>query len=345
MEALAELRREMNDIKRTSHRDISVSSATGMGQTSCGGLDMHGAGPSSTAGPVVPPGSFRGFNSDDQDSSEEGEIGEEGPVPSVLKHSALDYGPVEEVSTNVEKHVADMVNHLFDKGLRDQTYKEIAEDELAKRPGNCPALIPVECNPQVLGALKPDARKADFRMKEVSKDITKAGAILVKSLSELDKVAQKERLPEVANEVGKLNGVLALLGHANYKNNLARRFNVKCDINPKYSHLCSDKVPMTRWLFGDDISQSAKHIEETEKLKNKFTTKKPLSYWKAGTGRFGSGRTRGPFGNTFARGFGYRFQPYDRRQPTSKGGQRPSYSRQDVQSKNSRSRGPTNPRQ
>lgn len=332
LEALAELRGEINELKRTRRRDSCASSAAG-------------AGPSSPVAPVgSPAGSFRGFNRD-RDSSEEGELRGDGPIPSVLQHSALEYGPVEEVSSDIDKHVADMVNHLFDHGLRDQTYKDIVEDELAKRPGNCPALIPVECNSQVLDAMKQDARKADFRMKEVNKDITKAAAILVKSLTALDNIAQKEGLPEVANEVGALNGALALLGHANYRNNLVRRFNVKRDINPKYSHLCSDKVPMTRFLFGDDVSQSTKQIEESEKLRNKFSTKKALPHWKPGVGRSGNWRSRGFFGNNFSRGYGYRFQPYDRRPSTSKGVQRTSYPRQELQPKNSRSRGPTNPRQ
>ncbi|MPC91690.1 hypothetical protein E2C01_086745 [Portunus trituberculatus] len=115
------------------------------------------------------------------------------------------------------------------------SYKEVAEDESTKRPGNCPALSPVQCNVQILEALKQDARKADLRMKDVNKDILKAATIIIKSLSVLDKVAQDE-------------------GHANYRNNLVRRFNIKREINQKYAHLCSDKVPMTRFLFGDDLS-------------------------------------------------------------------------------------------
>ena len=74
-----------------------------------------------------------------------------------------------------------MVNHLCDQGMREQRYKDIAVDEVTKRPDNCPVLAPVECNEQIwealkpdvkqsdLEALKPDVKQSDFRMKEVAK--------------------------------------------------------------------------------------------------------------------------------------------------------------------------------
>ena len=82
-----------------------------------------------------------------------------------------------------------------------------------------------------------------------------------------------------------LNGALALLGNANHRKNLTRRFIIKREINQKYAHLCSDKVPLIRFLIGDDVSQSAKHIEVSEKLKHKITTKKPFQNWKFSAGR------------------------------------------------------------
>ena len=117
-----------------------------------------------------------------------------------------------------------------------------------------------------------------------------------KSLAVSDKVAHEENNPIVANEVAKLNGALALLGNANYRNNLTRRHVIKRDINPKYSHLCSDKAPVTGLLFGDDLSQATRQIEEAERLKSKFTTKKRSTFWTPISGRFGGVRQRSFFG-------------------------------------------------
>ena len=181
---------------------------------------------------------------------------------------------MDDISEGIDTPLTDIVNHLFDHGMREEEYKQILEDEITKRPNNCHALAPIECNAQILEALKVEAKKADFRMKDVSKDILKAATIIIKSLIALDTIAQDDGHQGVAHEVDMISGALALLGNANHRNNLTRRFIIKREINPRYTHLCSDKVPMTRFLFGDDVSQSAKQNEESEKLKNKITTKK-----------------------------------------------------------------------
>lgn len=293
----------------------------------------------STSGqqPPVSPAAFSGFV---DSSSEDGEVKEFSPGSSVLLQAAKAFGSLDSVSEDIDPQVAAMVNFCFDKGLQEEDYKAIAEDPVTRRPNNCPALAPVECNPQILGALKTDARKADSRLKEVSADIISAGSIITKSLLVLDKVAQDVGNPVVAQEVGKINGALALLGHANHKTNLARRFVMKREINQKYAHLCSDKVPMTRFLFGDDVSQSAKQIEETEKLKNKITTKKTPFPWKSA-----SGRPRSFWGKTTFRSHAARFQPYAPQRWGFRGGQRLYLSRQDAETKNAKGRGHQRPRQ
>ena len=137
-----------------------------------------------------------------------------------------------------------------------------------------------------------------------------------------------------------LNGALALLGNANHRTNLARRFIMKREINKKYSHLCSDSLPMTRNLFGDDVSQSARQIEETDRLKNKFSTKTAPAAW-----RFPSGRSRPFWGRSTRRGFVDRFQPYRTQRQEYRAGQRHHYTRPESDSKNARSRGLPRPRQ
>ncbi|MPC81825.1 hypothetical protein E2C01_076460 [Portunus trituberculatus] len=120
--------------------------------------------------------------------------------------------------------------------MHSDDYKLICEDDITKRLKNCHTLTPVDCNPEVLDALKSGKKKMDHRLQDVSKDILWAATIVTKSLLALDKVAQDEDLPQVAREVGVLNEALALLGNANYKNNLARRFTMKSKINHKYAH-------------------------------------------------------------------------------------------------------------
>lgn len=176
------------------------------------------------------------------DNDAQGEV-----VTGDVLHCAKAYGPLDDVSADIDKQVVDMVNHVFNNSLWDNEYKEILGDDSAKRLRNCCALVPVECNSQVLEALKLDAKKADFCLKEVSKDIIKAA---IKLLTVLDKLAQDGH-SDVTPEVGMLNGTVALLGHANHRNNLTCHFIIRSGINQKHSHLCSDQGPMTRLLFED----------------------------------------------------------------------------------------------
>ena len=75
------------------------------------------------------------------------------------------------------------------------------------------------------------------------------------------------------------------------------------DINPKYSHLCSDKAPMNGLIFGDDLSQATKQIEEADRLEKKFTSKIRSNIWTSSAGRFSGGRQRDFFGNAPSHGF------------------------------------------
>ena len=298
-----------------------------------------------TASPLASPGGFSGFRSTkSKDCSVEVEVQEDAQRESVLMQGAKNYGPMEKVSEELDKEVAAMVNHLFVNGMREEDYKDIMDDDVTLRPSNCHALTKVDCNKQVLDALPAEARKADFRLREVGKDITKAATIVVKSLTVLDKVANEEENPVVAQEVAMLNGALALLGNAHYRNNLTRRHVIKRDINPKYSHLCTDKTQTTGLLFGDDISQATKEIDEAERLKSKFTSKRHSTSWTSSTSRFGGSKQRNFFGKAPSRGFSSRYQPYGLRRTVTRSDPRRNYPTQASTSKNLRGRGLYNPR-
>ena len=230
--------------------------------------------------------------------SEEGEINEFEPVESVLKQTAKLYGPTEKTSDDLDGHIAEMVNYLFSHGMKEEDWKVITGDEITSRPSNCTELAPVECNPQIFEALKHEGKMLDNKLKSVGHDLTRAGTIMIKSLAVLDKKAQDNNDGMLANHVDMLNGALALVGNANYRNNIARRLVIKREINPKYEHLCSDKVPMTRQLFGDDVSTSAKQIEEADKLKFKIQPQRPFTAGRPGFGRFG------PRTSYYGRGYG-----------------------------------------
>ncbi|MPC79288.1 hypothetical protein E2C01_073806 [Portunus trituberculatus] len=66
---------------------------------------------------------------------------------------------------------------------------------------------------------------------------------------------------------------------------------------------------MSGVLFEDDLSQATRQIEEAERLKSKFTSKKPSTFWTSSSGIFvfGGGR-QNFFGKAPSHGFSSRFQ-------------------------------------
>ncbi|MPC73746.1 hypothetical protein E2C01_068083 [Portunus trituberculatus] len=151
-------------------------------------------------------------------------------------------------------------------------------------------------------------------------------------------LAQEEKHSVVAQEVGVLNDALALLGNANFRNNLAQWYVMKRELNQKFSHLCTEKVPMTRFLFGDDISKSVKQIEESAKLKSTITAKKTSFPW-----RLPGNRTRGSGPGAAYRRFSSCFQPYGFQNCGLRDGPLVSPGFRDMPPKNAKSRGGSRP--
>lgn len=98
--------------------------------------------------------------------------------------------------------------------------------------------------------------------------------------------SQKQKLEKIVDEC---NDSLALLGHANRQMNMTRRDLIKPELRYEYLLLCAQSVPYTAWLFGDDISKTAKEIEDCSKIGHK------LQYSNRGgmRGRFRGRRPRG----------------------------------------------------
>ncbi|KAK3894846.1 hypothetical protein Pcinc_001419 [Petrolisthes cinctipes] len=183
MGTIAELRGDIDNLKCQNQQKSSCK-LSGGNTAACAGVDPISEFVSTAS--TDSDASFCGFKSAESEAECEEEEIHDASIGSVLMQSAQTFGPTEYISENIEKQVANMVNHLFDNGMRDDDYKDILTDDITKRPSNCHAFAPVECNVQIFEALKTEARKSDFRLKEVNKDIIKAATIIIKSLPELD---------------------------------------------------------------------------------------------------------------------------------------------------------------
>lgn len=115
-------------------------------------------------------------------------------------------------------------------------------------------------------------------------------------------VAEKDDGPNMNEYFDKCNDVLAPLGLANRHINTTRRDFLKPELMSEYLHLCSHSVPFTKWLFGDDVSKTAKDIEDCSKLGNKLRFGRGRGGYR--DGRSHRGGRGGYRGNRGARGRG-----------------------------------------
>ena len=113
-------------------------------------------------------------------------------------------------------------------------------------------------------------------------------------------VAEKNDGTNMNEYFDKCNDVLAPLGHASRHIHTTRRDFRKPELMSENLHLCSHSVPFTKWLFGDDVSKTAKDIEDCSKIGNKLRFGRARGGYRGG--RSHRGGRGGYCGNRGARG-------------------------------------------
>ena len=68
----------------------------------------------------------------------------------------------------------------------------------------------------------------------------------------------KGKMDEKPKIISSLTDSLALLGHATYELSLRRRDIRRPSINKELRALCNQQIPVTDFLFGDDVQSSLK---------------------------------------------------------------------------------------
>lgn len=181
----------------------------------------------------------------------------------------------EECSVNVDGVLAQNINELFVEGIDDGRYTELTKDEINARPENCHGLVVVKLNQMIWDAISPMARTRDKKMQNIETSVIKSAVILTKVVNKLAGI-EKERNDKFGTIIDECNDSLALLGHANRQINLTRKDFLRPELNAEYSHLCNHSRPVTSYLFGDDVSKSARELEDSAKITNKmFTSGRP----------------------------------------------------------------------
>ncbi|GFN81282.1 hypothetical protein PoB_000778800 [Plakobranchus ocellatus] len=168
---------------------------------------------------------------------------------------------------HLQSHIAKGIEKLLSEGLGKNS-----RDELSKKyhtPTNCPRLNTLQCNPEIFKHANVRARIRDNALQNVQKALTKGLTAITLILDQLKEDKDSDILEKVADGV-------ALILDASHSLDLFRRQAFKGELKEEYNSLCSGVYPATDSLFGPDINENIKSVNESMRVAK--TTRKFQSY-------------------------------------------------------------------
>ena len=163
--------------------------------------------------------------------------------------------------TSVNKKLAEVANACWLKKLGDDQYKETTGKYF--RPENCKKVVVPKVNEEICGKLSHNAKSRDVKFSRLKSNVKKAACVVLntaESLLNLSAKADKSLACELHNLLVRATDAMQLLGHASFEIVQLRREDIKPQLNKEYGDICSANVPVTEWLFGDDLQTKLTHI-------------------------------------------------------------------------------------
>lgn len=136
-------------------------------------------------------------------------------------------------------------------------------DELKKKykvPANCQILGVPKINEEIWSALPKDIKLQDARLQASQQHLSRAFTAQARSMDLL--IANKQQIPKDVYQALLQNLMDASLsvGSTVRDMNNTRKHNIRPVIQPQYAALCSNRLPVTTKLFGDNLDQSLKLV-------------------------------------------------------------------------------------
>ncbi len=221
----------------------------------------------------------------EQDKSNEPDLDEELKLAFQDCEKGLDVGPP------VHRTVADAYNRTVKRPLSKETIADLTSK--MKIPENCQLSVP-KVNAEIWSHLPSKSKISDLNWQSLQQNISYAITNLAVTSNVISgKVGSAEISSPMASQILRANMDAAnMLGNAMQQINVKRKSEIKPFLNADFSGICSSSVPVTNFLFGDDLKETLKNSKtESLVMKQTFTRRshsnfrgKPYDYRPAGTG-------------------------------------------------------------
>ncbi len=185
--------------------------------------------------------------------SEMGQIGEEEElynIPDEVPSIAAKFAVNSDIGEPIDDGIARSATYL----LSHQLEQQVLDDTAAKYPlpSNCQAVDSPKVNPIIWDNLPTLTKTRDLKLQKIQKSLTRGLNAFTHSIS-------SEDISDSAQDA------LALLCNANFELNCLRKDLIKPDLNSRYTHLCKPDNPVSKLLFGDNLSKKVKDMNDEQK--------------------------------------------------------------------------------
>jgi hypothetical protein len=197
-----------------------------------------------------------------------------GPVEdNLLNEIAEALDDTERTDDAIPEKLAEIANKRWHHKLSDDKLKE--KREKFSRPVNCEHVIVPRVNPEIWSKLTSAPRGTDLKLAQLQGNLCKVAYITLKSTERLLK-SRTDHANLPIDDLVKVNAdAIALMGHMSFALAQMRRDNIKPFLHKDYAGLCSPDVPITRFLFGDDLQAELTRIRASNKIGNTTNPRNP----------------------------------------------------------------------
>ena len=193
-------------------------------------------------------------------------------MDSLLSDIAQELSEQEPTGPAVNEDLAAMLNKRWATKMSDKKLTDKLES--IQRPENCSDLIVPRVNSEIWSNLDKFNKRRDLRTSNVQKNLAKAGSSLIYTTNQFLQSRQKGSQVDPAEFIKSNMEILAILAHAFVDLSHHRREAIKPALNKKFAALCSEQVPVTANLFGNDLQTECNNIKTTNKLRQSALTNK-----------------------------------------------------------------------
>lgn len=180
----------------------------------------------------------------------------------------------QDLGPKVTASFAQVLTTIAQRGMTESALKQRTESVLV--PENLPCLGDLPVNTEIFNTLPGSTRSTDKGLQYVHKVMTKGITTLVNVTdSVMTAHAKKKSLPSTQVMLKQLMDGLGLLMAANHQLHRERRRIIQPELKDIYKDLAKKDNPIEGNLFGPDLAQQVKELDEKRKVS--FTLTKPHS--------------------------------------------------------------------